>query len=267
VITGVIEHFRSFPGRALVTILDFLPQGKLESLLTGLMARRTARLQADEALRMLFRLDAQAYSLVGRYAVAYGGGLHTKHRHIRYHDYFVARCAPNERVLEVGCGNGALSHDIAQRSGCHVVGVDIEARKIAHARRQFPHQRLELRVADATRDDLHGRYDVIVLSNVLEHLVDRSGVLRRLTDTTGAERILIRVPMFDRDWRVPLKKELGVEWRLDLTHETEYTVETFNQEMEDAGLRIVHQEMRWGEIWAETAVNLSQRSKENATAD
>ncbi len=216
---------------------------------------------------MLFRLDAQAYSLVGRYAVAYGDGLHTKHRHTRYHDFFVARCNPNERVLEVGCGNGALSHDIAQRSGCHVVGVDIEAGKVAEARRHFPHERLELKVADATRDDLHGRYDVVVLSNVLEHLADRGGMLRRLTDTTGAKRILIRVPMFDRDWRVPLKKELGVEWRLDPTHETEYTVETFNREMEDAGLRIVHQEVRWGEIWAEAAVDPAQRPTENAPDD
>ena len=66
-------------------------------------------------------------------------------------------------------------------------------------------------------------------------------------------RFLIRVPVFERDWRVPLKRELGVEWRLDPTHETEYTLESFEKEMAAAGLRITYQEVRWGEIWAEVA--------------
>lgn len=48
-----------------------------------------------------------------------------------------------------------------------------------------------------------------------------------------------------------LKRELGVEWRLDPTHETEYTLESFAEELAAASLRITHQEVRWGEIWAE----------------
>jgi len=63
--------------------------------------------------------------------------------------------------------------------------------------------------------------------------------------------MLIRVPLFERDWRVPLKRELGVEWRLDSTHMTEYTLESFAEEIAGAGLSIIHQEVRWGEIWAE----------------
>jgi len=63
--------------------------------------------------------------------------------------------------------------------------------------------------------------------------------------------ILIRVPLFERDWRVPMKKQLDVEWRLDATHETEYTQESFIREIADAGLCVVYQETRWGEIWAE----------------
>jgi hypothetical protein len=59
------------------------------------------------------------------------------------------------------------------------------------------------------------------------------------------------VPVFERHWSVPLKRELGAEWRLDPTHKTEYTLETFSEEMAAAGLRILYQEVRWGEIWAE----------------
>jgi hypothetical protein len=70
-------------------------------------------------------------------------------------------------------------------------------------------------------------------------------------ESVHPERILIRVPLFERDWRVPLKKELGVEWRLDDTHETEYTLESFASEMQEAGLAVKHLEVRWGEIWVE----------------
>ena len=58
-----------------------------------------------------------------------------------------------------------------------------------------------------------------------------------------------------RSGRVPLKRELDVEWRLDPTHETEYTVESFAEEMAEAGLAVTHQDVRWGEIWAEVVPN------------
>ena len=68
-------------------------------------------------------------------------------------------------------------------------------------------------------------------------------------ESTSLDRMLIRVPLFERDWRVPLKKELGVEWRLDSTHETEYTIESWAQEIEKVGLTVTRQEVRWSEIW------------------
>ena len=45
-------------------------------------------------------------------------------------------------------------------------------------------------------------------------------------------------------------KELAVDWRLDPTHEIEYTQENFEQEMVEADLTILHSEVHWGEIWA-----------------
>jgi hypothetical protein len=65
----------------------------------------------------------------------------------------------------------------------------------------------------------------------------------------GAKTFLIRVPAFDREWRVPWKKELGVEWRLDPTHETEYTLPQLEAELREAGLRVADCVTRWGEYW------------------
>ena len=96
-------------------------------------------------------------------------------------------------------------------------------------------------------------FDVVILSNVLEHLEDRPVFLRRLVRAVQPKRILIRVPLFERDWRVPLKEELGMDYRLDPTHYTEYTLESFASEIQAAHLMLTRQEVRWGEIWAEAA--------------
>lgn len=105
---------------------------------------------------------------------------------------------------------------------------------------------------------------MVVLSNVLEHLPRRPAFLRQIQQLVKPSRILIRVPLFERDWRVPLKRELGVEWRLDQTHETEYTLESFAEEMAAAGLHITHQQVRWGEIWAEVTIKDREATDESS---
>jgi len=86
--------------------------------------------------------------------------------------------------------------------------------------------------------------------------------LDRVVRKVRPGRVLLRVPMFERDWRVPLKKELGMDYRLDPTHFTEYTPESFTAELEAAGLVVVHEEFRWGEIWAEAVPRASVDRKQ-----
>jgi SAM-dependent methyltransferase len=236
-----------------LAILDGLSMPQLESFICQLVARRVAAMSADEALRFLFRLDAALYPLQGQKAIEYDGGIHTKHRHIRYHDFFVSRVRSGERVLDIGCGVGAVAYDVAEKAKAHVVGIDLSAENIALANQRHAHPRVEYRVGDVLQELADDPFDVVILSNILEHLPERLAFLRRMQEVARPSRILIRVPLFERDWRVPLKRELGVEWRLDSTHETEYTLESFAEEMAAAGLSITHQHVRWGEIWAEVA--------------
>lgn len=203
-----------------------------------------------QSLKLLFSLDARLYQLQSLQAVDYGEGIHTKHRHMKYHDFFVDRINKDDRVLDIGCGIGAVASDVAQ-AAAYVVGVDFNEQSINTARALFQKNNLEFRVGDALKALPNEKFNVVILSNVLEHLPSRSDFLKRVRETLAPQRLLIRVPLFERDWRVPLKKELGVEWRLDLTHEIEYTLETFSEELQTAGLKIVHLEVRWGEIWSE----------------
>lgn len=215
-----------------------------------LISRRINKKTPEKALRLLFSLDTLLYGAQGQQAIAYDGGIHTKHRHMKYHDFFTSRVTTADRVIDIGCGNGAVAFDVA-KIAAKVVGIDINADNITVAQGQFQSPNLEFRVGDALEALPEEEFSVIILSNVLEHLPARAEFLRRAQETLQPKRTLIRVPLFERDWRVPLKKELGVEWRLDATHEIEYTLESFADEMAEAGLKTKHLEVRWGEIWAE----------------
>ena len=144
-----------------------------------------------------------------------------------------------------------LMDDVADQAGAIVTGIDIDANSIAQARARYAHPQVTYKVGDVLQTIPDTPVQVVILSNVLEHLPDRANFLRRLQNAVSPQKMLIRVPLFERDWRVPLKQELGVEWRLDDTHETEYTLESFHAEMMAAGLTVTHLEVHWGEIWSE----------------
>jgi 2-polyprenyl-3-methyl-5-hydroxy-6-metoxy-1,4-benzoquinol methylase len=228
-----------------------MPDDELRKFIIDIVTTRVRKIQPSDGLRFLFELDLQLYALQGELSVSYDGGTHTKHRHTKYHDFFVNRIASGERVLDVGCGIGFLAFDIANRSKALVTGVDLDSNNVRIANSRFKHPGAFFIEADILSLELKEPFDVVILSNVLEHLPDRPDFLKRLVETVKPDRILIRVPVFERDWRVPLKDELGVDYRLDPTHFTEYTLESFAEEMYLADLAIAHQECRWSEIWAE----------------
>jgi SAM-dependent methyltransferase len=212
------------------------------------------RLAPSNRARFLTTLDSAIYNLEGPAAIAAEpSGLHPKHRVMRYHDFFTDRIRPGERVIDLGCGVGALAASIADVSRASVLGMDRSEASLQRARRiaqeRGLHGRLSYKLGDITADRAPGQFDVAVLSNVLEHIQDRPERIRLWREWYQPDRFLIRVPAFDRDWRVPWKKDLGVEWRLDLTHETEYTQSQLEEELRQAGLRAAEWVVRWGEYW------------------
>ena len=219
-----------------------------QSALDGYTKRLTPR---DRAV-FLAALDAPVYEMQGRAAIEAEGGLHPKHRLMRYHDFFVDRIKTGERVIDLGCGVGALACAIAQRSEARVVGMDWSQKNLDKAKAAAlaaPNARTSWELGDITQRRAAGSFDAVVLSNVLEHLQDRASLLVRFREWYQPSRFLIRVPAFDREWRAPWKRELGVEWRLDPTHETEFTEAQLHSELAEAGLRVTELIVRWGEYW------------------
>jgi SAM-dependent methyltransferase len=189
--------------------------------------------------------------------------LHTKHKHIKYHDFFVQRIEPESRILDVDCGNGALAYDIAtQVAEVSVYGIDSDPVNIKYARQNYSAGNIRFVCGDALGELPEQHIDVIVLSNVLEHIKKRVDFLRGLQERYQPQKFLIRVPIFERDWRVPLKEELGIDYRLDPTHYIEYRQDEFVEEIARAGLWIRYSQINWGEIWAELVTYESSQAKD-----
>lgn len=111
------------------------------------------------------------------------------HARLRYHTLpsFFGHPAPeeNRRFLDAGCGNGMLTYAAYSR-GFHARGLSIKADEVARCRRLFneflniPEARLRFDVRNLyDLDESDGIYDEILCSEVLEHLRDDVGVLRK----------------------------------------------------------------------------------------
>lgn len=82
-----------------------------------------------------------------------------------------AAVARGARVLDMGCGNGALAGRFLSR-GCQVVGVDLSATGVAAARKAHPDARFE-RLAvdgDVLAELGEAPFDLVVSTEVIEHL-------------------------------------------------------------------------------------------------
>ena len=90
----------------------------------------------------------------------------------------------SERVLDVGCGNGKVTAEIASRVPAGtILGVDSSAEMIASARRQFgPEVRPNLRfeVADARQLPFRREFDLVVSFNALHWVPEQEQALRSI---------------------------------------------------------------------------------------
>ncbi|MET3917566.1 cyclopropane-fatty-acyl-phospholipid synthase [Variovorax sp. OAS795] len=83
--------------------------------------------------------------------------------------------APEAKVLEIGCGWGALALALARRHGAHVTGLTLSTEQLGHARRRVEEEGMSARVDLRLQDyrDVEGRYDRIVSIEMLEAVGER----------------------------------------------------------------------------------------------
>ncbi|HET9481829.1 MAG TPA: class I SAM-dependent methyltransferase [Candidatus Polarisedimenticolia bacterium] len=81
-----------------------------------------------------------------------------------------------EAILDVGCGTGWLASSLSAHGP--VLGVDPSEEAVSQARRRFPD--LEFRMVDPSGPLGAPRHDLVVCSEVIEHVVDPHAFMSRL---------------------------------------------------------------------------------------
>ena len=229
-----------------------IPSKIRRKIFFGFFVIESRNLNSEENLKNLFLLLDDLQLVINEQSMKYGNGEHPKHRLTRYHQFFIDRILPNQSVIDIGCGYGAVARSIAYaRPNVNIMGVDQDKGRLKQAKEANNPKNLSFLEADATCELSIGKWDVIVLSNVLEHIKERIQFLIDIQINIQPKKILLRVPMFERDWQMPLKKEIKVNYLSDPDHKIEYTLDEFTDEIKKAGLNIKELKTMWGEIWAE----------------
>lgn len=106
-------------------------------------------------------------------------------------DAVTSRFAPGAKILDVGCGNGVISRHLGSK-GFNVLGIDVSAPSIARANELNRSANTRFEVKSAEELVAAGEsFDVVICSEVLEHLQDPDALLRVLYQSLKDEGILV----------------------------------------------------------------------------
>ena len=112
-------------------VYRLIPARLRHRILFGLFILEGRSGDPKSGLRNLFAVWDKLDLAISERAMAYGGGQHPKHRLTDYHGFFTGHIADDARVLDIGCGYGAVAASIAADApGRHVTGIDIDPANI-----------------------------------------------------------------------------------------------------------------------------------------
>jgi SAM-dependent methyltransferase len=230
----------------------FIPSKIRRFIFTSFLILESRDNNQSKSIKNLFLIKDKLDWIINERAIKYGNGIHPKHLLTNYHQFFIDRIKDGERVLDVGCGNGAVAISIAKKySKSLITGIDLNKNNIKLAKEK--QKKYSLKNLNFINCDINActeiRSDIVILSNVLEHIENRSLFLENIHKLSGANLFLIRVPYFKRDWQIAFRKKLGIYYFSDPDHKIEHTLEELKQELKISNFTVNETIVVWGEIW------------------
>ncbi|MBI5632323.1 MAG: class I SAM-dependent methyltransferase [Nitrospirae bacterium] len=168
------------------------------------------------------------------------------------HTRIIGLVPERSRVLDVGCSTGFLGEYLIKEKKCVVDGIEYDEQAGAIASKKlngFIRGDVE---DDRLINNLNGKtYDVIIAGDILEHLKDPSGLLRKLSKFLSDNgKIILSLPNIAH-FRIRANLLLGrfeytEEGIMDSTHLRFFTHDTAKRLITDSGYTIVHEEHTLG---------------------
>lgn len=174
----------------------------------------------------------------------YGASYHT---HIRaLSEDLLKKWIPKDgSVLDIGCGIGRWCR-VSAKYAKRVVGIDYDKEWIRIARETTAAENVEYILGDATKELKGQKFDLALLSHVIEHIEDSDKLLQEAKEF--ADTLCVEVPDFTADPLNWVRLKHGYQFYADGDHVREYTLETLQNQLERNGWKILHHEKNNGSM-------------------
>lgn len=159
------------------------------------------------------------------------------------HRLVIDRVPEGSRVLDIGCASGYVGEYLIKEKGCKFFGVEPNLRSAEEAKKAGYELVINTSVEAALTSFVGEEFDVIILADVLEHLVEPASILADVKKLLKADgQIILSLPNIAH-YSIRLKMlvgnfestETGI---LDKTHLHHYTLEAATRLFESAGLTV-----------------------------
>jgi SAM-dependent methyltransferase len=172
----------------------------------------------------------------------------------------VADVSPDARILEIGCGFGALTRVLAARCR-EIVGLDVSEHAIARAREGDVPCNVSFVKGDALSFAAPGKFDLVLALAVFEHFTAKEQ--KRFLDRARrwlapGGRLALHVPIAE-SWsakrRTTRRDTDGPDYTGDPTHRATFSPATLRAAVARGGFRVEREWVRhsrwgWPEGWA-----------------
>ena len=109
-------------------------------------------------MKYLLKLHNFIYNRIDGLVVQMNNGIHPKHRIMDYHKFFLDNIEQGSKLLDIGCGIGALTYSVSKKAGT-IVACDYNANSINFAKRKFSRENIQYLIANATEFEFEDDFD------------------------------------------------------------------------------------------------------------
>jgi len=159
--------------------------------------------------------------------------------HFSSHNKLIEMTESNKKVLDIGCSSGYIAAKLKEKN-CTVFGIDNNKQALETAKKYCK----KVFLMDISKAKIIGKYNIIILGDVIEHLPEPTHFLKRLKKNLKTDGyILISVPnIANIITRVNLflgKFDYTDKGILDKTHLRFFTKKTLKNTIKEAGYKLV----------------------------
>ena len=150
-----------------------------------------------------------------------------------------------EHVLDIGCGNGVVTAEIAKLlSGGYVLGIDVSEEMLSFAREHFSSSNVSFKQMGAPELNFESEFDLVVSFACLHWVKDQSTVLMGIKKALkpGGRVAILLYPKHDLLWKAIEKLIASEKWKHYFTNFIDtyyhYDVDNYTRLAQEAGLKI-----------------------------